>query len=455
MSGSRSGCGKGILLLTIAVASMIFSSLLTAHTYQLHVNYAALKAENERLGERCALLASEKVRLGQALENLNSTLTALRENYTALQERCKALNESYATLKAGHALLSEQYEALNRSYAILSEKYAELAQNHDALEKNYTELRLKYEVLEKERDYLASTSSSLARENALLKAENELLTKTCSKLNETLAKALETANSYSTLTTSLPRVLSGGEVEALYPTIDSLGLSTDLWSSIKRIYDYVTATIKYADDATLPRFQIVMTIKVGDKTYIYDVDYDEVQECVQAPTLTLKLKRGDCEDQSILAHVLLDARGRAFCDEIGCLLIVYGSEGARALKERAEELGHRDVRIVKYVSESPNGLKVFVPKGEIYDEKLSSWYSSYRLAHAELFSRKRAVHLSKLREMAMKSGKPKWRASKKMRMRGTKELERTTASRSAESSRRAVQSTISRRFGRRSFGRRS
>jgi hypothetical protein len=148
-------------------------------------------------------------------------------------------------------------------------------------------------------------------------------------------------------------------------------------------------------------------------------------------------------------YILLDARGRAFCDEIGCLLIVYGSEGARALKERAEELGYRHVRIVKYVNESSSGLKVFVPEGTIYDEKLSSWYSSYRLAHAELFSRKRAVHLSKLREQAVKSRKPSGGYLRKMRMRGTKELERTTVSRSAESSRRAVQSTISRRFGRR------
>jgi len=85
-------------------------------------------------------------------------------------------------------------------------------------------------------------------------------------------------------------------------------------------------------------------------------------------------------------YILLDEKGRAFCDEIGCLLIVYGSEGARALKRRAEELGYRSVKVVKYVGES---LSVFVPKGKVYDEKLSSWYSSYRLAHAELFSQKR------------------------------------------------------------------
>ena len=88
-------------------------------------------------------------------------------------------------------------------------------------------------------------------------------------------------------------------------------------------------------------------------------------------------------------YILLDEKGRAFCDELGCLLIVYGSEGARALKERAEELGYRNAKVVKYVSESLSGLKVFVPKGKVYDEKLSSWYSSYRLAHAELFSQKR------------------------------------------------------------------
>jgi predicted nuclease with TOPRIM domain len=302
--------GKSVLALTIAIASMIFAAFLTAHAYQLHLNCAALKAENERLSERCTLLTSEKLRLAEALESLNSTLLALSENYTFLQERYKALNESYTALKSDYALLSESYKALNESYATLSGDYAKLTQDHEALEKSYTELRLKYEVLEKEHDYLASRSSTLARENAALKAENELLSKTCSKLNETLTKVLGEANSYSTFTTSLPRVLSDKEIEALYPTIDSLGLSTDLWASVKRIYDYVTATIKYADDVALPRFQIVMTIKVGDKTYIYEVDYDEVQECVQAPTLTLKLKRGDCEDQSILAHALLQAYAR-------------------------------------------------------------------------------------------------------------------------------------------------
>jgi hypothetical protein len=304
--------GKSVLALTIAIASMIFATFLTAHAYQLHLNCAALKEENEKLSERCALLTDEKLRLAEALENLNRTLLALSENYSSLREQYKALNESYTALKSDHALMSEQYKALNGSYATLSERYAELAQNHELLERNYTELRLKYEVLEKERDYLASRSSSLARENALLKAENELLTKTCSKLNETLTKALEAANSYSTFTTSLPRVLSDKEIEALYPTINALGLSADLWSSVKSIYDYVTATIKYADDVALPRFQIVMTIKVGDKTYVYEVDCDEVQECVQAPTLTLKLKRGDCEDQSILAHALLQAYARKF-----------------------------------------------------------------------------------------------------------------------------------------------
>ena len=94
-------------------------------------------------------------------------------------------------------------------------------------------------------------------------------------------------------------------------------------------------------------------------------------------------------DSSPDPYVLLDASGRAFCDEFGCLLIVYGGEGARALKERAEELGHRNVKIVKYVAESSGGVKVFVPKGKVYDEKLSLWYSSYRLAHVELFSQRR------------------------------------------------------------------
>jgi cell division protein FtsB len=318
--------GKSILALTIAIVSIIFAAFLTVHTYQLHVNYATLKAENERLSERCTLLTTEKLRLEQALENLNNTLLVLNENYTSLREQYEALNESYSALKAVYALLSENYKALNESYATLSEDYAKLTQDHEALEKNYTELRLKYEVLEKERDYLASRSSSLAR-------ENELLSKTCSNLNETLTKVLETANSYSTFTTSLPRVLSDKEVEALYSTINALDLSTDLWSSIKRIYDYVTATIKYADDVALPRFQIVMMIKVDNKTYIYAVDYDEVQEYVQAPTLTLKLKRGDCEDQSVLAHALLQAYARKFFSKDLTLyqaLVVFKSGSAHA-----------------------------------------------------------------------------------------------------------------------------
>jgi predicted nuclease with TOPRIM domain len=304
---SHTKSGKSILALTIALASIIFAALLTAYTYQLHVNYASLKAENERLSEHCALLTSERLKLVEALESLNKTLLILSESYTILSEDYQALNESYQLLKANYALLSEKYKALNESYATLNENYAKLSEDHKALEKSYTELRLKYEVLEKEHDYLASRSSTLARENAALKAENELFSKICSKLNETLTKVLETANSYSTFTTSLPRVLSGEEMEALSSTVNALGLSTDLWSSIKRIYDYVTTTIKYADDVALPRFQVVMTIRVGDKAYAYEVGWDEVQECVQAPTLTLKLKRGDCEDQSVLAHALLQA----------------------------------------------------------------------------------------------------------------------------------------------------
>jgi chromosome segregation ATPase len=117
--------GKSVLALTIAIASMIFAALLTAHAYQLHLNYVALKEENEKLSERCALLTSEKVRLAEALENLNRTLLALSENYSSLREQYKALNESYTTLKSDHALLSEQYKALNGVLGI--EKASSLA----------------------------------------------------------------------------------------------------------------------------------------------------------------------------------------------------------------------------------------------------------------------------------------------------------------------------------------
>jgi hypothetical protein len=149
----------------------------------------------------------------------------------------------------------------------------------------------------------------------------------------------------------------------------------------------------------------------------------------------LSLKSG--LDSSPDSYVLLDASGRAFCDEIGCLLIVYGSEGARALKRRAEELGYRSVKVVKYVSESLSGLKVFVPKGKVYDEKLSLWYSSYRLAHVELFSRK--AHLPKVWDKAMKSGKPKRRAQEN----------EDDGTKAPPALRRTVQSAISRTSGRR------
>jgi hypothetical protein len=67
---------KSILALAIAITSIIFVALLTAHTYQLHINYAAFKAENELLSKTCSKLNET---LTKVLETANS-----HSNFTTL-----------------------------------------------------------------------------------------------------------------------------------------------------------------------------------------------------------------------------------------------------------------------------------------------------------------------------------------------------------------------------------
>ncbi|TDA40311.1 MAG: hypothetical protein DSO09_00955 [Candidatus Methanomethylicota archaeon] len=148
---------------------------------------------------------------------------------------------------------------------------------------NYTSLKSEYSTLLQMKEYYGNLS------NDVLKFKNLIY-------------------SYIGIPEVFPRVLNEDAIKKTSNAVINAGVvPSNLWISIQKIYDYITTNIKYAYDIEMPYISTYWSITYDGKKYVtkfYD-GVKTIEQYVQTPELTLKIKQGDCDDQAILAYAMI------------------------------------------------------------------------------------------------------------------------------------------------------
>jgi hypothetical protein len=196
----------------------------------------------------------------------------LTKSYNKLEGGYRSLQAEYTLLTANYTSLQNSYRMLNESYRSLLRKYAELEGTYRDLEDSYTHLKDAYIAMQGEYQSLVKSYEDWRRY----------------------------AISYISFEDSVSRVLSSSEISNLILIVRMIvSYPNDPWRSMKELYDYVRSNIKYAYDPPIPYPPPIDSLEQA--TYIKEAFY----EVILAPSETLTLKQGDCEDQAILLYALI------------------------------------------------------------------------------------------------------------------------------------------------------
>ncbi|RZN57104.1 MAG: hypothetical protein EF809_01540 [Candidatus Methanomethylicota archaeon] len=172
---------------------------------------------------------------------------------------------------------------MNAKYSNLISNYNELSTKYNDLMINYTSLKSEYSTLLQMKEYYGNLS------NDVLKFKNLIY-------------------SYIGIPEVFPRVLNEDAIKKTSNAVINAGVvPSNLWISIQKIYDYITTNIKYAYDIEMPYISTYWSITYDGKKYVtkfYD-GVKTIEQYVQTPELTLKIKQGDCDDQAILAYAMI------------------------------------------------------------------------------------------------------------------------------------------------------
>jgi hypothetical protein len=137
---------------------------------------------------------------------------------------------------------------------------------------------------------------------------NEQMMNYYMRLSGDVLKLKDLLYSYCCIPEAFPRVLNDGAIKKTAAAVAAAGTSSsDIWSSIQKIYEYVTTNIKYAKDIEMPYISTYWYVTYEGREYVTRF-YDEVktvQNYIQTPELTLNIKQGDCDDQAILAYAMI------------------------------------------------------------------------------------------------------------------------------------------------------
>jgi len=152
--------------------------------------------------------------------------------------------------------------------------------------------------------------------------------------------------SYAFAPDAFPRVLNDEAVKRTRDAVlSATSGSSDEWDAYQGIYRYVTDNIKYAYDIEMPYISDYQIRTYGGHDYVTGFldDIVNIQNYVQSPDLTLRLKSGDCEDQTVLVYAMMkyytgymagtdrsvDAAYIRFSDGSGHMAIAVPVEGGK------------------------------------------------------------------------------------------------------------------------------
>jgi len=281
MISSVAGFGIGFMVFNPQMSS------LQGELLQARSEISSLQREKVSLEGNLSSLASEYGRLNQTYFELKTSYSNLYNNYSSLQNSYQALSSNYDRLNA-------DYNKLKTNYTSLESDYSALLWNCSQLIADIDQLRLLF-------DQLQLTYSSTAAASGQMMSYYMGLSSDVLRLDDLL-------DSYRSIPDAFPRVLNDGAIKKTATAVAAAGTSSsDIWSSEQKIYDYITANIKYASDIEMPYMSTYRYVTYEGNEYVTGF-YDEiktVQNYVQTPELTLEIKQGDCDDQAVLAYAMI------------------------------------------------------------------------------------------------------------------------------------------------------
>jgi len=206
--------------------------------------------------------------------------------------------------------LQDQVDGLKKEKADLSSQLSSLVSKNDQLveENEYLKSSVEsgskeVESLRKKVDELYLQIKMLNQEKDDLKQKYEMLYYEVDKVNLSYSKFEAFLLSYSTwdLNYTVKRVFNDKEILSLRNLLLTKVLSTpdDPWRSLQDIYNWVTKNVKYVYDEPFPippSFNELVRGVVQNRT---------VLDSIMAPSETMELMQGDCDDQSVLTYAMI------------------------------------------------------------------------------------------------------------------------------------------------------
>lgn len=228
-------------------------------------------------------------------------------------------------------------------------------------------------ALENELDNERARYSSLQSSYNELAARYQSLVLNNYNLTKTLENITLTYLSYSSLTHSFPRVLNPEEINSVGDAVEkALVYPGDPWLSYAHIYAWVSANIRYTNDITLPVPRCELISGNCSLHYIFVNNY------VQSPSLTLRLRTGDCEDMAILLYAMIKyyqlyVHGKEYLVWIAYVEFQDGSSHAAVfIPARGGMLTILDPA-GRYMTVDLNGLITARPAREELEQYSSKW----------------------------------------------------------------------------------
>jgi len=246
----KRGIGKGALIvLSVLVAILTFSNIMTYTNLQNQI----------------ITLTTEKNNLQSQVNSLQNQMTSLSDEKTNLQSQLNSLNTTYQNYMASHSHSNTEYNTLQTRY----DNYVAV---HHYTNSEYNALK----------SYYRGLSNKVTELNKLL-------------------------YSYCQVPDAFSRTLNDAEVRKISSAVSSAtGSSTDFWFSVQRIYDYIISNVMYTEDIDMPYPSTCSHKNIDGFNYITTFTMTTYRNYVQTPSLTLEIEQGDCDDQAVLAYVMIE-----------------------------------------------------------------------------------------------------------------------------------------------------
>lgn len=185
--------------------------------------------------------------------------------------------------------LATQNQNLEIWYNAFQPTIDNLTQTNNNLQSQLSSLQSDYNILQQKYDGYVSVYTSL---------ENDVI------------NLAQTFRTYTDIPDAFPRVLNAGEMTKVASAVSSAtGNSTNSWPSWQAMYNYIHANIEYVNDIDFPNLALVTNTSdsgpLAGTQFLTHVHVQWIRSTIQAPSLTLSVGQGDCEDTAILCYAMM------------------------------------------------------------------------------------------------------------------------------------------------------